>query len=144
MSRTIPTLHVALVVALVVGMASTTSAEAPAAVPDHAEHEVEIVSITARKLHPTVHQVPATSSFGWLNYSGQDASIHFEDAEIVSKMRCKTPGHFRVEAEQLAAPRIRSGEAATLCHLAPGEYDYRVEFPGRDRPLLGKLVVSAG
>ncbi len=148
MSRRIPALVVAVAILILAAPATAESpavdGASPAAVPDHAEHEVEIVSITARRLHPTVNQIPATSSFGWLNYSGQNASIIFEDPEIVSKMRCTTPGTFRVEADQLAAPLIRSGEAATLCHLAPGEYDYRVELPGRDKPLLGRLVVSAG
>jgi hypothetical protein len=38
---------------------------------------------------------------------------------------------------------VASGAFVTLCSLAPGEYDYRVELEGRQQPLLGKLVVEA-
>jgi hypothetical protein len=38
---------------------------------------------------------------------------------------------------------VPSGGFVTLCSLAPGEYDYRVELEGRQQPLLGKLVVEA-
>ena len=117
-------------------------ADEPAdALPDHAQLKTEIVGITPTRLIPTVSVVPPGVAFGWLNYSNGDARVTFEDARIAEKLRCTSPGLFRVAPENVAAPRVPSGSFATLCSLAPGEYDYRVEFTGKPRPLLGKIVV---
>ncbi len=90
----------------------------------------------------TVLVVPHDSAFGWLNYTSREATIKFEE-DISPKLRCRSPGFFRASAENLASPRVASGAFVTLCNLAPGEYDYRVELEGRQQPLLGKLVVEA-
>ncbi len=110
--------------------------------PDHAGSPTEIVGIAPTRLLPTVLVVPRDSAFGWLNYSSGDATIKFEE-DITPKLRCRSPGPFRASAGDLASPRVASGAFVTLCSLAPGEYDYRVEFEGRPQPLLGKLVVKA-
>ncbi|MDJ0787016.1 MAG: hypothetical protein QNK05_09445 [Myxococcota bacterium] len=136
--RLLPSLLVFLLAAV-----PTQAEPEGAAVPDHARHPLQIVGIAGQQLIPTVQQVAADASFGWLNYSGRDASVRFEDEDIVKKMRCTTPGFFRVTANDLEAPRIKSGEIATLCALEPGEYDYRVVLDGNaSEPLLGKLVVG--
>ena len=110
--------------------------------PDHAGHPTEIVGISPTRLVPTVLVVPHDSAFGWLNYSSGDATIKFEE-DITSKLRCLSPGLFRASSGDLTSPRVASGAFVTLCSLAPGEYDYRVELEGRQQPLLGKLVVEA-
>lgn len=110
--------------------------------PDHAGHPTEIVGITPTRLLPTVRIVPHDSAFGWLNYSSADATIRF-DEDITPKLTCRSPGLFRASAGELASPRVASGAFVTLCSLAPGEYDYQVEIEGRQRPLLGKLVIEA-
>ncbi len=115
---------------------------APEDEPDHAGHPTEIVGITPTRLVPTILVVPHDSAFGWLNYSSGDATIKFEE-DITSKLRCLSPGLFRASAGDLTSPRVASGAFVTLCSLAPGEYDYRVELEGRQQPFLGKLVVEA-
>jgi hypothetical protein len=110
--------------------------------PDHAGHPTEIVGIARTRLLPTVLVVRHDSAFGWLNYSSDQATIRFEE-DITPKLACLSPGLFRAGSGELAAPRVASGAFVTLCSLAPGEYDYRVELEGRQQPLLGKLVVKA-
>ncbi len=110
--------------------------------PDHAGHPMEIVGIIGERLLPTVAVVPHDSAFGWLNYSSRSATIRF-DEDIMPKLTCRSPGPFRDKAGDPASPRVASGAFVTLCSLAPGEYDYRVELKGRSRPLLGKLVIVA-
>ena len=115
---------------------------APEDEPDHAAHPTKIVGIVLTRLLPTVLVVPHDSAFGWLNYASEDATIKF-DEDIAPKLTCRSPGPFRASAENLASPRVASGAFVTLCSLAPGEYDYRVELEGSQQPLLGKLVVEA-
>ncbi len=110
--------------------------------PDHAGHPTKIVGIAPTRLLPTVLVVPHDSAFGWLNYSSGDATIKF-DEDITPKLTCRSPGLFRASAGDLASPRVASGAFVTLCSLAPGEYDYRVELEGRQQPLIGKLVIEA-
>ena len=115
---------------------------APEGEPDHAGHPTKIVGIAPTRLLPTVLVVPHGSALGWLNYSSAEATIKFEE-DITPKLTCRSPGLFRASDGNLAAARVASGAFVTLCSLAPGEYDYRVELEGRQRPLLGKLVVEA-
>ncbi len=110
--------------------------------PDHAGYLTEIVVIAPTRLRPTVLAVPHDSAFGWLNYSAGDATIKF-DEDITPKLRCRSPGFFRATARELASLRVGSRAFVTLCSLAPGEYEYRVELEGRQQPLLGKLVIEA-
>ena len=110
--------------------------------PDHAAHPTKIVGIAPTRLLPSVLVVPPDSAFGWLNYSAEDATILF-DEDITSKLTCRSPGPFRAGSGQLASPRVASGAFVTLCSLAPGEYNYRVELEGRRQPLLGKLVIES-
>ena len=110
--------------------------------PDHAGHPTEIVGIAPTRLLPSVLVISEDSAFGWLNYFSGDATIEF-DEDIAPKLRCRSPGLFRAPTGDLTSPRVPSGAFVTLCNLAPGEYDYRVELEGRQQPLLGKLVVEA-
>jgi hypothetical protein len=114
---------------------------APEGEPDHAGHPTKIVGIAPTRLLPSVLVVSDDSAFGWLNYFSGDATIKF-DEDIAPKLRCRSPGLFRDSTGDLTSPHVASGGFVTLCSLAPGEYDYRVELQGRQRPLLGKLVVE--
>lgn len=135
------------IVTLAFTVALTTQATwakdgAPENEPDHAAHPTEIIGITGSRLLPSVAVVPHDSAFGWLNYSSRDATIQF-DEDITAKLMCRSQGAFRAKGGDLAAPRVASGAFVTLCSLAPGEYDYRVELMGQPKPLLGKLVIEA-
>lgn len=110
--------------------------------PDHAALEPRIVGISAESLLPTVKQIAPNDAFGWLNYSAKAASISFH-RNVVGKMTCTGPSPFELQGDRFRAPSIQSGGFANLCHLAPGEYDYEVQLIGKERPLLGKLVVQA-
>jgi hypothetical protein len=134
------------IVTLALGLVSQAAPAADGALedePDHAGHPTEIVGIAPTRLLPTVLVVPHDSAFGWLNYSSADATIRF-DEDVTPKLTCRSPGLFRASAGDLASPRVASGAFVTLCSLAPGEYNYRVEIEGRHQPLLGKLVIEAG
>ncbi len=110
--------------------------------PDHAGYPTQIVAIVPTRLLPTVLVVAASSAFGWLNYTSVEAAIEFEE-DITPKLTCRSPGPFRSSAGNPASPRVASGAFVTLCNLAPGEYDYRVDLEGYRKPLLGKLVIEA-
>lgn len=110
--------------------------------PDHAGHPTKIVGIVMTRLLPTVLVVPVGSAFGWLNYSSVEATIEFQE-DIMPKLTCKSPGLFRSKASNPASPRVASGGFVTLCNLAPGEYDYRVQLGGHREPLVGKIVVES-
>ena len=133
------------IVTLALALASQTAKaedRAPESEPDHAGYPTAIVGIAPTRLLPTVLVIPHGSAFGWLNYSSRAATIMFEE-DITQKLTCQSLGPFRASAGDLASTRVASGSFVTLCSLAPGEYDYRVELEGRQQPLLGKLVVDA-
>ena len=109
--------------------------------PDHVGLKTEIVGIATGRLTPTVKLVGSTEALGWINYTSRVASIEF-DAAVAEGMMCTGPTPFRLAGDRLVAERIASGGFATLCKLAPGEYDYRVTLRGAKDPFLGKLVVS--
>lgn len=117
-------------------------AAAPEHEPDHLGHPTEVIAISATRLVPAVLVVSHDSAFGWLNYSAQKATIKFED-DILRNLSCRSPGVFGPAANELTSPSVASGAFVTLCSLAPGEYDYHVEFEGRATPLLGTLVVES-
>ena len=122
------------------GASATEGAEGKE--PDHVGLKTEIVAIAPDRLSPTVKLVGSTDALGWINYTSRVASIEF-DASVAETMMCTGPSPFRVEDDQLRAPNVSSGGFATVCKLAPGEYDYQVVLRGAEKPLLGKLVVGA-
>lgn len=123
------------------GTVTAASAASVAALPDHAGHETRIVGISAGALLPTIKQIDQSDAFGWLNYSTQVASISF-DRSVAAQMTCRGPSPFELQSDRLRAPSVASGGYATLCNLAPGEYDYEVELVGKGKVLLGKIVVA--
>ena len=122
----------------VVAQESRTDAES-----DHLDRTTKIVGIGPSRLVPSVLVVPHEAAFGRLNYTSRDARIGFAE-DITGKLTCRSPGPFRPTGRDVASPRIASGAFVTLCSLAPGEYDYRVDLEGSAQPLLGKLVVEGG
>ena len=137
---TIPTLVLTLLFAIS-SQASWAQGDTHEGEPDHLDHPMQIVGIVPTRLMPTVLVVPAGSAFGWLNYSSLEAAIEFEE-DITPKLSCSSPGSFRSNNGSPASPRVAGGAFVTLCNLAPGEYDYRVELEGRRKLLLGKLVIE--
>lgn len=141
----LPSIRPALVAAALLAAAPPLAAGEPAAElrSDHIDRPAKIVGIGPSRLFPSVLVVPPEASFGWLNYTSGDVKIEFAD-DITRKLSCRSPGPFRPKGRDAASPRIESGGFVTLCRLAPGEYDYRVEVAGSDQPLLGKLVIEGG
>ena len=123
------------------GAITTARTASVSALPDHAGHETRIVGISAGALLPTVKQIESGDAFGWLNYSTQIASISF-DRSVAAQMTCRGPSPFELQSDRLRAASVASGGYATLCNLAPGEYDYEVELVGKGKVLLGKIVVN--
>ncbi len=133
-----------LLLALIFGPASSFAAE-----PDHAEHDHRMTRILETRVHPKTIEIHSTDAVGWLNYSSKRARISF-DAEVAKSMTCRSIGTFRVDGPRLTSTDIQATQFASLCSLAPGEYEYRVELksgigsggatPGRS--FTGKIVVS--
>jgi len=125
------------------------SAPAPAEEADHAKARHAIISITETSLLPRVKRIGPSDAFGWLNYSTATASVSF-DAEVSKQLKCQTRGGFRVVGDRLESGPVEDAGFASLCHLAVGEYDYRVELytdetekrSEIEKTLHGKLVVE--
>ncbi len=130
-----------VLLSLLVAAGASADQAGEGASPDHVGLKTEIVAIAPDRLSPTVKLVGSTEALGWINYTSRAASIEF-DAAVAETMMCTGPSPFRVDGDQLRAPEVISGGFATVCKLAPGEYDYRVVLRGTERPLLGKLVVG--
>ncbi len=133
-----------LVLALVFGPASSFAAE-----PDHAEHDHRMARILETRVHPKTIEIHSTDAIGWLNYSSKRARISF-DAEAAKSMTCRSRGTFHLDGPRLTSSDIQATQFASLCSLAPGEYEYRVELRsgiGADgsslgKSFTGKIIVS--
>jgi hypothetical protein len=132
-----------LFLALIFGPSSSFGAE-----PDHAEHDHQVARILETRVHPKRIEIHSTDAIGWLNYSSKRARISF-DAEVVKGMTCRSVGSFHLDGTRLTSSDIQATQFASLCSLAPGEYEYRVELksgiggsgsPGKS--FAGKIVVS--
>jgi hypothetical protein len=116
---------------------------------DHVELEHVFVRITSGSLRPATLAVEQDQALGWLNYSNKIAKVSF-DASVGKKLLCRSQGSFRLTGARLESGNIEVNAFASLCHLAPGEYEYQVELRegvglgGTAAPELrtGKLVVQ--
>lgn len=143
MARELTLIAITAILSLLTALtAFAVRADTLADTPDHAAYAPEIVGITAERLLPTVAVVSPDAAFGWLNYSSRDVSITF-DEDVAAKMMCTSKTPFQVADGELSAPKLTGGAFATLCALAPGEYDYRVELADSPKVLLGKIVSKA-
>ncbi len=111
-----------LVLALIFGPSSSLGAE-----PDHAEHDHRMARILETRVHPKVIEIHSADTLGWLNYSSRRARISF-DAEVAKNLTCRSKGTFHLDGPRLSSNDIQARQFASLCSLAPGEYDYRVEL----------------
>ncbi len=134
-----------LFLALIFGPSSSFGAES-----DHAEHDHRMARILETRVHPKTIEIHSTDAIGWLNYSSKRARISF-DAEVAKSMTCRSKGTFHLDGPRLTSTDIQVTQFASLCNLAPGEYEYRVELragiggsggaiPGKS--FTGKIVVS--
>lgn len=139
-----PRIHrLLLALALLLAPAATARAEA-----DHADHEHQLIRISEHRVRPDVQKIHAGDAIGWLNYSSRIARVSF-DREVGKKLTCTSPGSFRIDGERLVSGDIQATQFATLCNLAPGEYDYQVTLrsgigagQGGEKTIDGKIVVE--
>ncbi len=134
-----------LVLALIFAPSSSLGAE-----PDHAEHDHRMARILETRVSPKVIEIHSADAIGWLNYSSKRARISF-DAEVAKNLTCRSKGTFHLDGPRLTSSDIQATQFASLCSLAPGEYEYRVELRsgiggsgglGLGKSFTGKIVVS--
>ena len=133
-----------LVLALIFGPSLSLGAE-----PDHAEHNHRMARILETRVHPKVIKIHSADAIGWLNYSSQRARISF-DAEVAKNLICRSRGTFHLDGPRLVSNDIQATQFASLCNLAPGEYEYRVELRAGlggsgasiGKSFTGKIIVS--
>jgi hypothetical protein len=131
--------------ALALALAAPALAEE---VSDHADHEHQFVKIFEGRVRPGTLVMRSDDAIGWLNYTAKIATISF-DKEVAKHLTCTTRGSFHLDGERLVSGDIQSTQFATLCNLAPGEYDYRVTLrsglgtiQGGEKYLEGKILVE--
>jgi len=124
--------------------------------PDHAAAPHRLIGVTPTTLHPDVERIHPDDTFGWLNYSSSVLRISFDES-VADKLVCQSPGSFRLRHGRLESGDVGLSQFATLCHLSPGDYEYRVDlYPAAnarssesdadgalepERTLRGRLVV---
>lgn len=116
--------------------------------PDHADHDHQLIRIFEGRVRPSVQRIHSDDAIGWLNYTARIAQVSF-DQEVAKKLTCTAPGGFRLDGARLVSRDIQATQFATLCNLAPGEYDYEVILrsgigagSGNPKKLSGKIVVE--
>ncbi len=133
-----------LVLALIFGPSSSFGAE-----PDHAEHDHRMARILETRVHPKTIEIHSTDAIGWLNYSSKRARISF-DSDVAKSMTCKSISTFHLDGYRLTSNDIQATQFASLCNLAPGEYEYHVELRSGiggsgasiGKSFTGKIIVS--
>ena len=116
---------------------------------DHAELDHVYVRITDTGVHPATARMEAGQAIGFLNSSSRVARVSF-DASVAAKIKCRTRTGFQLEGARLASGRIQGTQFASLCSIASGSYEYRVDLqPGAgtggelvERSFPGKLEVK--
>jgi len=131
--------------ALALALAAPALAEDPS---DHADHEHQLIRIFEGRVRPAVQVIRGDDALGWLNYTAKIARISF-DKEVAKHLTCTSPGSFHLDGERLVSGDIQATQFATLCNLAPGEYEYRVTLRsgigsggGGEKVLDGKILVE--
>ena len=98
-----------------------------AADSDHVDHQHTSIRITSGRLHPEPATLSSDSALVFLNYSGRIAQISFDES-VAKNISCKTRTSFELINGRLTAANVRQGSFTSLCQLAPGSYEYRVEL----------------
>ena len=129
--------------ALVFGPSSALGAEA-----NHGDKDHKVARILETRVRPKTLKIHSTDAIGWLNYSSKRARISF-DAEVAKSMVCRSVSTFRLDGDRVVSSDIQATQFASLCSLAPGEYEYRVDLragiggsPGPGKSFAGKIIVS--
>ncbi len=130
--RPLPALFFFVAIMVLLAGAAGDRAAAEVTDPDHAGLRHRVVPITSQRLNPDLQRIGSGDAFGWLNYSTMVARVSF-DKEVVDRLTCRSASKFRLVENRFESGDIRSGDFTTLCSLAPGEYDYRVELRPSDR-----------
>ncbi len=134
-----------LVLGLIFHPSMTLGAE-----PDHAEHNHRMARILETRVHPKTIEIHSADAIGWLNYSSKRARISF-DAEVAKNLICRSRGTFHLDGPRLSSNDIQATQFASLCSLAPGEYEYRVDLmsgfgasggSSLGKSFTGKVIVS--
>ncbi len=94
---------------------------------DHVGHQHTSIRVTSSRLHPEPTTLPSDHALVFLNYSGRIAQISFDES-VAKNISCKTRTSFELANGRLTAANVRQGSFTSLCKLAPGSYDYRVEL----------------
>ena len=110
---------------------------------DHARNHHKVVSLTSLGIIPRTAKFKEDDAIAWLNYLSQQAEVSFDSA-VAEKLTCDAPGLFSINSGRLRASVDELG-FASLCHLAPGEYEYAVSLlPSGElaEKYTGKIVVE--
>ena len=134
-----------LVAALALAVAAPGTAEEEV---DHADHEHQFVRIFEGRVRPGTLVMHSDDAIGWLNYTARIAQVSF-DREVAKHLTCHSQGSFHLDGERLVSGDIQATQFATLCNLAPGEYEYRVTLRsgagttrGGEKVLEGRIRVE--
>ena len=107
-----------------------------------------MIRIFEGRVRPEVQTIGSDDALGWLNYTSRIARVSF-DKEVGKHLTCTSPGSFRIDGERLVSGQIQATQFATLCNLAPGEYEYQVTLSSGagttgapERTLGGRIVVT--
>ena len=110
---------------LPIALAVAGAGAAGAQESDHDEHAHHFVRITDDRLTPRVVEMHSGDAIAWGNYTRKTVRIAF-DREVAKRIVCESPGSFRLTDDALASRPLRMLQFASLCRLAPGDYEYEV------------------
>lgn len=118
---------------------------------DHTQSDHVFITILALKVRPETQTIKPGDAVGWINYTNRIARVSFAK-DVAKKMTCTSKGTFRINGERLESSDIQSQQFASLCSLAAGTYDYKVELfsgaggsgsgSGSGRAIDGKILVE--
>ncbi len=122
---------------------------AAARAADHESANHQTVRIGGAAVHPVTVTLASGDALAWVNYSSRIARVSF-DRSVAEKIRCAQRASFTLDGERLVSPQIQATQFASLCMLAPGSYEYRVELSsgagtggsgGPERTFTGRVDV---
>jgi hypothetical protein len=117
--------------------------------PDHADTDHVYIRISDGRVNPKTARLKTSEALAFVNYSSRAARVSFP-LEVAKGLRCKSRGSFGITGERLVSGKIEGSGLASLCQLAPGTYEYKVELytgygpvgENIDRTLDATLIVE--
>jgi hypothetical protein len=106
--------------------------------------------ILESRVRPEIVEIHSSDTISWLNYSSKRARISF-DADVAKNLTCRSKGTFHLDGSRLRSNDIQATQFASLCSLAPGEYEYRVDLTSgiggsggsiSGKSFTGRIIVS--